>query len=118
MVYKVLVVGSGGHALNHWRSQVYIHEDFEVSGVVDVDTELLNHVAKLWGIEEDATATTIDQAMETGIKADVALICTPINTHHGLSIEAMRNGLHVICEKNMSHSMQAGLEMRTFKTGI
>ncbi|MHA1997988.1 MAG: Gfo/Idh/MocA family protein, partial [Promethearchaeota archaeon] len=46
-----------------------------------------------------------------GIKGDVVLIATPIYTHHGLAIEAMRNGLHVICEKNMAHSMQAGLEM-------
>ncbi len=111
MAYKVLVVGSGGHALNHWRGHLNIHEAFEVSGVVDVDTELLEHASELWGVEEDATATTIDQALETGIKADVALICTPIYTHHGISIEALRNGLHVICEKNMAQSMQAGIEM-------
>lgn len=97
--------------MNHWSGQINIHDDFEPSGVVDIDTEVLEHANELWGVEEDAIASTIDEALATGIKADVALICTPINTHHGISIEAMRNGLHVICEKNMAHSMQAGLEM-------
>lgn len=111
MTYKVLVVGSGGHAVNHWLGQMNIHGEFKPVGVVDIDTELLDRAGKIWGIDDDAVATTIDEAMELGIKADVALIATPIETHHALVIEAMRNGLHVICEKNMAHSMQAGLEM-------
>jgi len=111
MVLKVLIVGSGGHAISHWHPQLNIHEDFKVSGVVDTDTELLEHVNEIWGIEDDAVAKTIDAALETGISADIALVCTPIYTHHGICIEAMRNGLHVICEKNMAHSMQAGIEM-------
>ncbi|MBN2151112.1 MAG: Gfo/Idh/MocA family oxidoreductase [Candidatus Lokiarchaeota archaeon] len=111
MQYDILVVGSGGHAVNHWLGQINIHGGFKVSGVVDIDTELLDRAGKIWGVPDDAVATTIDEAIEAGIKADVALICAPIGTHHGLAIEAMRNGLHVICEKNMAHSMQAGLEM-------
>ncbi|HME52209.1 MAG TPA: Gfo/Idh/MocA family oxidoreductase [Candidatus Lokiarchaeia archaeon] len=111
MTYKVLVVGSGGHATNHWRSQLNIHEAFKVVGVVDTDTELLSKVGNIWGVPDDAVATTIDEAVELGITADIALICTPINTHHTIAVEAMRNGMSVICEKNMALSMQAGLEM-------
>jgi predicted dehydrogenase len=111
MVYKILVVGSGGHALGHWRQFINIHEDFEVNGVVDTNPEVLEKANEFWGVDDDAVALTIDEALEFGIKSDIALICTPINTHHGLAIEAMRNGLHVICEKNMAQSMQAGLEM-------
>jgi predicted dehydrogenase len=110
MTYKILVVGSGGHSI-HWRSNIYAHGDFIPSGVVDINPSVLENANKVWGVPEDAIAETIDQALQTGIKADIALICTPIETHHGLCIEAMRNGLHVICEKNMAHSMQAGLEM-------
>ena len=111
MVYNVLVVGSGGHAVNHWRSQINIHGDFKVTGVVDTNPGVLEKIADLWGVPEDAGSYTIDEAIQTGIKADIALIATPIETHHGLCIEAMRNGLNVICEKNMAHSMQAGIEM-------
>lgn len=114
MVYKILVVGSGGHAINHWRSQINIHGDFQVSGVVDTDTMLLENAPKIWGIDDDAVAVSIDEAMQTGIKADIALIATPINTHHALAIEAMRNNLHVMCEKNMAQSMQAAIEMTRF----
>ncbi len=110
MVYNVLVVGSGNHAM-HWRSHMNIHGEFKPSGVVDINPELLEHAHDIWGVDDDAVASTIDEALATGIKADIALIVTPIETHHGLAIEAMRNGLHVICEKNMAHSMQAGIEM-------
>ena len=111
MTYDVLIVGSGGHALNHWRQQLFIHGEFVPSGVVDTNPEVLEKANEFWQVDEDAVALTIDEALEFGIKADVALICTPIYTHHGLAIEAMRNGLHVICEKNMAHTMQSGLEM-------
>src|SRR5271157_2259997 len=111
MHYNVLIVGSGSHAISHWRSQVNIHGDFQVTGVVDTDPFVLENIHEVWGVDADAGASTIDEALQTGIKADIALICTPIETHHGIAIEAMRNGLHVICEKNMAHSMQAGLEI-------
>ena len=71
MVYKVLVVGSGGHAKNFWRSQIHIHDAFEVVGVVDIDTELLEHAGQDWGIDEDAVAPSIEVAMQLGIEADV-----------------------------------------------
>ncbi|MFX0100655.1 MAG: Gfo/Idh/MocA family protein [Candidatus Hodarchaeota archaeon] len=109
-VYKVLVIGAGGHS-HHWQTNINIHDNFEVCGIVDTNPDVLEHEPKIWGIDDDAVAMTIDEAVMFGIKADVALICTPIYTHHGLAIEAMRNNLHVICEKNMAHTMQAGLEM-------
>lgn len=111
MVYDLLVVGSGGHALNHWRSQLNVHGEFKPSGVVDTNPEVLEHARVLWGVDDDAVGTTIDEVLEAGVHADVALICTPIESHHALAIEAMRNGMHVICEKNMAHSMQAAVEM-------
>jgi predicted dehydrogenase len=111
MVYNILIVGSGGHATKHWLSQINIHGDFKVTGVVDTNPGVLETINNVWGVPEDAGSYTIDEALQTGIKADIALIASPIETHHGLCIEAMRNGLHVICEKNMAHSMQAGLEM-------
>jgi predicted dehydrogenase len=106
-----MVVGSGGHAINQWLGCMNGHGQFKVSGVVDIDTQVLEKAESIWGVEPDAVARSIDEAVQTGIHADIALICTPIETHHGIAIEAMRNGMHVICEKNMAHSMQAGLEM-------
>jgi predicted dehydrogenase len=110
MTYKLLVVGAGGHS-NHWRSHINIHGEFRPVGIVDINPDVLEKAPQVWGVEEDAVATTIEEALQFGIKADVALICSPIDTHHGLCIEAMRSGMHVICEKNMAQSMQAGIEM-------
>jgi predicted dehydrogenase len=110
MVYNVLVVGAGGHSL-HWRNQMGIHGEFKPSGVVDINPDVLDNAPDVWGVAEDAVATTIEGALNLGVAADVALVCSPIDTHHGLAIEALRQGLHVICEKNMAHSMQAGREM-------
>ncbi len=111
MQYKVMIVGSGGHAVNHWLPQMNIHGGFKPVAVVDINPEVLENAGKTWGIDADAVAFSMEEILAMGLKPDIALICTPIETHHALAIEAMRNGLHVICEKNLAHSMQAGIEM-------
>ncbi len=113
MVHKVLIIGAGGHATNSWLGAINIHEDFKPTGIVDINPEVLENAPKTWGIDDDRVSYTIDEAVAEGLakKGDIALICTPIDTHATLCAEAMENGLHVICEKNMAHSMPAGMLM-------
>jgi predicted dehydrogenase len=110
MVYKVVIIGAGGHATSMWRSNINIHDDFEAVGIVDTNPAALEQMPAAWGIDEDNIAETVDQAVNLGIvkKGDIALISTPINTHAIISAEAMEHGLHVLCEKNMAESMSAG----------
>jgi predicted dehydrogenase len=113
MVHKVLIVGAGGHATSSWKNMLNLHGGFAPAGIVDTNPEVLEKMPAIWGIPDDKVSDTIDGAVDEGIvkKGDIALICTPINTHAVLCIEAMDNGLHIICEKNMAQSMTAGMVM-------
>ncbi|MHA1368720.1 MAG: Gfo/Idh/MocA family protein [Promethearchaeota archaeon] len=112
MVYKVVIVGFGGHARGSWLKRVKEHPDFELIGIVDTDTELLENVHKLGtGLDEDQGYISIEDACLYGEKPDLAIIATPIYTHHALVQETMKLGINVICEKNMASTIQQGRQM-------
>ena len=45
---------------------------------------------------------------------DCIHICTPNNTHHEIAMYAMQRGVHVVCEKPMTCTVQEAKEMRDF----
>jgi predicted dehydrogenase len=110
MVYKVAIIGFGSQGRGSWYKAVKSHKDFKLIGIVDSDTELLEH-AKDFGLEEDQGYPNIDDMVKFGEKPDVAIIATPIYTHHVLVKETMDHGIHVICEKNMASSIYQGKQM-------
>jgi predicted dehydrogenase len=110
MVYKVAIIGFGGHARGSWFRSVKAHPDFELTGIVDTDTELLSNVGN-FGLSEDQAFMSIDDMVKFGEKPDVAIIATPIYTHHVLVKETMDLGINVICEKNMAATIYQGRQM-------
>ncbi|MHA1680422.1 MAG: Gfo/Idh/MocA family protein [Promethearchaeota archaeon] len=109
MVLKTVIVGMGGHA-NSWRNCIKRHPDFELTGIVDTDTELLDNM-HLYGLEEEDGFINIDDYVMDKGKPDLALIATPIYTHHVLVKEVMDHGINVICEKNMASTPYQGRQM-------
>ncbi|MHA1896162.1 MAG: Gfo/Idh/MocA family protein [Promethearchaeota archaeon] len=113
MVKKIAIIGFGSQAQT-WLKAIQRHQDWEVSGVIDTNTELLDHVPGLIpNLTEDDCFMTIDDmiALSDKGKPDAALICTPIYTHHVLVQEAMDLDINVICEKNMASTIYQGRQM-------
>ncbi|MHA1792548.1 MAG: Gfo/Idh/MocA family protein [Promethearchaeota archaeon] len=106
---SVVIIGMGSHA-NGWRRELIRHPDFEITGIVDTDTELLDNM-HLFGLEDDDGFISIDDYVEDKGVPDLAVICTPIYTHHVLVKETMDHGINVICEKNMASSIYQGRQM-------
>ena len=52
MSKKVAIIGLGGHARGSWLKEVMHHPDFEMSAVVDTDTELLENMENIEGLED------------------------------------------------------------------
>ncbi|MBD3187183.1 hypothetical protein GF325_10170 [Candidatus Bathyarchaeota archaeon] len=106
---STVIVGMGSHATG-WRRNILAHPDFELTGIVDTDTELLENM-HLFGLEDDDGFINIDDyVMDKGVP-DLAVIATPIYTHHVLVKEAMDHGINVICEKNMASTIYQGRQM-------
>ncbi|MHA1732534.1 MAG: Gfo/Idh/MocA family protein [Promethearchaeota archaeon] len=111
---KAVIVGLGGHARSAWLRALRQHEDWDLIGVVDTDTELLEnapHILKEFGVEEDMGFMKISELIQFGEKPDLAIVATPIPTHHVLVKEAMDAGINVICEKNMASTIYQGRQM-------
>nr|MDO8113077.1 Gfo/Idh/MocA family oxidoreductase [Candidatus Sigynarchaeota archaeon] len=108
---KIMVVGLGGMGRG-WTRAIKNHPDYELRGIVDTDTELLENIPKMdLGLDEDQGYISVEDAVQFGEKPDVVVIATPIPTHSGLVREAMALGINVICEKNMASDIQQAKQM-------
>ncbi|HMF32781.1 MAG TPA: Gfo/Idh/MocA family oxidoreductase [Candidatus Lokiarchaeia archaeon] len=107
---NIIIVGIGGHA-GSWKKYIEINENWKLVGVVDTDTEKLQH-SNLWGVPEENAYPSITAAVKfSDDKIDAVLLTTPIPTHHVLVTEALELGLNVICEKNMAGSIEQAQAM-------
>ncbi len=103
---NIIIVGAGGHAQS-WKANINALPEWKLVGIVDNDHFKLENQYKMWGVGEDCAYPTISDAVRySDQKIDAAIIATPINTHHVLAMEALENGLNVICEKNMAPSIE------------
>jgi predicted dehydrogenase len=111
MKKRAIICGIGSHA-HAWRKALDAHPDWMLAAVVDTDTEKLEHAPEVWGVAEDQAFTSIEEAIQFGEGPyDLAIIVTPIYTHHVLALEAMELGLNVICEKNLTSTIDQGRMM-------
>lgn len=107
---NIVIVGCGGHA-NSWKAHILKHPGYKLIGIVDTDTEKLEHV-ETWNVPEECAYPNLETAVKfSEEKIDVALITTPIQTHHVLATQALELGLHVILEKNMANTWEEGMAL-------
>ncbi|SRR6056297_1425221 len=108
---SVVIVGFGNHAQS-WKRQIEKHPDFSLDFIVDVNPELLEYTENSGIIEEGNAYMSIDDLMAmSDKKPDLAIIATPIYTHHVLVKETMDHGINVISEKNMASTIYQGRQM-------
>jgi predicted dehydrogenase len=107
--YKAVIIGYGG--IGHsWHNAIKQHPDWELIGIVDENTELLEN-CKNFGLEEEQGYMSIEDAVQFGEKPDLAIIGTPIYSHHSLAQEVLNLGINCICEKNMASNIYQGRQM-------
>ncbi len=107
MVKNCLICGMGSIA-NSWRRAIEIHPEWELIGFIDVDVAKLDNVEAYQLPEENAFLDIMDAKQFCENDVPLIIICTPINSHHQLAIDALDLGYNVICEKNMAQSLDLG----------
>ena len=103
---RAAVVGLGmgrGHILGY-RS----HPEVDVVGISDVDESRLRSVGDEFGIEDRFTSA--EEMIET-LHPDVVSIAVPNKYHKALTIHALENGAHVLCEKPMAMNASEAEDM-------
>ncbi|MHA1791179.1 MAG: Gfo/Idh/MocA family protein [Promethearchaeota archaeon] len=114
MVYKAIIVGMGNHAMS-WKRNIDLHDEIELVACIDTNTEKLENDWKRWGVDEDSVFLTLKELVRWGDgpwdSNTIVIVATPIPTHWVISIEALKLGMNVICEKNLCSSIQQGRTM-------
>jgi predicted dehydrogenase len=90
---RVAIVGAGAIARAH-ADALMASPHFRLVAVVDVDAARAAALADKFGAR---SATSIDALTDGSV--DAAIVSTPPNTHHDVTIALLEAGVHVLCEK-------------------
>ena len=91
------VIGVGSHGTGHVRNiSKGMTPEIEVAAICDIDPEALARVRDEFG---DIPAFTDSHELIVSGLVDAVLIVTPHYDHPPIAMDAMNNGLHVMCEK-------------------
>lgn len=112
---RVGMIGAGYMAKLHSLSMQNLSrltdnltDRFELTRLVDVDTEIAQHEAMRWGwASSDHDWRNITRAEDI----DLVDIATPNDSHYEICLDAFLNGKHVLCEKPLAVNSQQAAEM-------
>ena len=103
------VIGVGSHGTGHVRNiGKGLCPEITVTAVADIDTARLEFFREEF--PDLARFSTSEELIRSGL-VDAVLIATPHYVHPSISMDAMENGLHVMCEKPAGVYTKQVLEM-------
>jgi len=106
---KKLNVGIIGLGIGQFHIDGYkTHPDAEVVAIADTNPERLATIGDKHGIAKRYASAS---EMLAGERLDVVSVCTPNKFHKEFTIEALRKGCHVLCEKPMAMHASEAREM-------
>ncbi len=103
-IFTTVIVGCGGIS-GAWFPVLKNFKNVAVLGLVDLNLDNALKVKEKYGLEK-AEAGTDFKAMLKEKRPDFVINLTVPQAHAPLSMEAFRNGCHVLCEKPMADSME------------
>ncbi len=93
-IYNLGIIGYGGMAGNHKKQLDHGNVRVKLKGVYDIDNSRME-LAK----EQGFVAYESRKALLDDPEIDIVLVATTNDCHKEISIDALRAGKHVICEK-------------------
>lgn len=104
-IYKVGIVGCGGIANGKHMPALKKLENVQMVAFCDIIRERAEKAAAEFG-SEDALIFTDYRELVALPELDVVHVLTPNKSHAPISIAAMENGKHVMCEKPMAKTVE------------
>lgn len=101
---RVAIVGTGSIAHAHVQAYQTFPERCEIVALVDIVPEKAQRMKEKYSLNADV----YDDHLKILGRADIDLIdvCTPPYVHASISINSLRAGKHVVCEKPMAASLE------------
>lgn len=105
---RIGIIGAGQESLHsHFPNCMSNSDIAEVVAVCDVNEENAKHAAELYQIP----AYTDHKTMLEKEMLDMVTVCVPNRFHEALTIDALRAGCHVLCEKPPAINMEQAVHM-------
>lgn len=104
MALRVGVIGGGGIAGAHLPHLVKRSDAVELVGIADINAQAAASTAEKYGVARHVT-----DYRELLPQTDAVLVCVPTWLHAEITVEALRAGKHVFCEKPMAR-LQEGAD--------
>jgi predicted dehydrogenase len=119
---RVAVVGVAGMGQAHLFAISSLPDEYQLTGVCDVDAEAAKKAASDW---KTSCYTTLDELLASDV-AEAVVVATPPFQHGPITRSALESGRHVYCEKPMVPTVKEGLELaaaadragRTLQVGL
>ena len=101
---RVAIVGTGGIAHTHMKSYLALKERCQVTSLVDIIPGKARRFMEEFGLSCD----TYENHEEILSRQDIDLVdvCTPPYCHAQITVNALRSGKNVVCEKPMAASLE------------
>jgi len=102
---RIALIGAGGMGVTDTKTAL-LHDNIEITAVCDLYSKRLEDAKSRWG--EQIFVTKKYKAILKRNDVDAVIIGTPDHWHTQISIDALKAGKHVYCEKPMVHSVNEG----------
>lgn len=107
-----VVLGAGQRGADVYGAYALDHPtELKIVGVAEPREDRLLNFCKLHNIPKENSFTSWEQLLEKPKLADCIFICTQDKMHYRPTIEALKKGYHVLCEKPMSPYKSELVEM-------
>ncbi len=101
---RIAIVGTGGIAHEHMKSYLALADRCKVVALVDIIPGKAKRFMEEFHLQCDTYENHEDILDRTDI--DLADVCTPPYVHAQISINCLRAGMNVVCEKPMAASLE------------
>ena len=101
---RIAIVGTGNIANAHVQAYLQFPERCHIAYLVDIVPEKARRMREKYGL--DAEVMDDHQALLPLQDIDLVDVCTPPYVHAQISINCLRSGKNVVCEKPMAASLE------------
>jgi predicted dehydrogenase len=99
-ILKVIIIGGGFFGMKRLAACLSLPQDFRVVAVVDPSPAQQSVISKSFGVPVVSDLASLPEP------ADFAIVATPNAYHTKMSIEAIKCGMHVLCEKPLAPTVK------------
>ena len=100
---RVAIVGTGGISHAHINAYLQFPDRCKITALVDIIPGKAQRVKEQYGLDADVFTDHHD-ILDREI--DLVDVCTPPFVHAEISINALKSGKNVVCEKLMAASLE------------